>query len=275
MGKSLRMFAFLCCIVFFFVTPLMLSAEPSPCIGVLLEATPVVKPLDKALIQGLGHVKLSLFVDSGSCIKINLPKNKSIFDAEVLIIERDGTKLKEAASFLKQEDLQEVELLVYIDGFATNLSRWIFHDIKISETGIYRISYSHPWKNKTETVLFKSNTLLFAVVTSERFKELQDMLSGNSNLDRASYEFRNPPFGPEYPKYFRAKPLTEIEKVLKIGDERDKVLFLLGSPDSFSLQQGTDWDEYWSYELSPCGGYDIAFRKGKIVRLGRAFDSPF
>jgi len=110
-------------------------------------------------------------------------------------------------------------------------------------------------------------------VTPERFKELQNLLSENSELDRASYEFRNPPFD-EYSKYFRVKPLIEIEKVLKIGDEKDKVLFLLGSPDSSSQKRGIDWDEYWNYDLSPSGGYYIEFRKGKIVHLGRAFDSP-
>jgi len=138
-----------------------LSAETTPCIRVLLEATPVVIPLDKTLIRGrgLGRVKLSFFVYSGSPITIKIPKHTDLVDG--LIIEHDGTKLKESTSSLKLENLQEVEL-ANIGEFTTNWTTWMHTGgTSISETGIYHISYSHPYGRIKQRMSFLNQTLCY------------------------------------------------------------------------------------------------------------------
>ena len=152
--------------------------------------------------------------------------------------------------------------------------------LDFSKPGIYHISYQNPAhipstnrNDPTDT----TNTLVIACVTRKRYDQLHQMLQQNQALAFASYQFKNPPCV-ECPKYRRSAYLNKIQPAIKAGTRQDEVLLLLGSPDSIShaspgVRKLDGWNEQWSYETSPVGGFLVCFKDRCVVRAGRHHDS--
>jgi hypothetical protein len=153
--------------------------------------------------------------------------------------------------------------------------------LDFSKPGIYHISYQDPAhipSTNPNDPTYTSSTLVIACVTWKRYDQLHQMLQQNQALAFASYQFKNPPCV-EYPKCRRSAYLNKIEQAIKAGTRQDEVLLLLGSPDSVSyaslgVRKLDGWNEKWSYETSPVGGFSVCFKDRRVVRAGTHHDSP-
>lgn len=173
---------------------------------------------------------------------------------------------------IKSSTLQE-----YFNEIQTQFEVWVLipKEFNFSKSGIYHISYTHPWAEPEEdpnSLLFRSNILTIMCVSQQRSDHLHKMLKENPELAFASYKFKNPPSAIEMPKYKRSVPKI-IDDALKKGTRQDEVLLLLGSPDiagyaTIGEQKTCGWDETWDYETSPVAGYYIHFKNGCVVRKG-------
>jgi len=134
-----------------------------------------------------------------------------------------------------------------------------------TEEGLYAVTYEHPWEDVEGTnVKFWSNTLLVSVMSWERSVQFHSLFKDNPELKLASYQMKHPTNG-EFAKYRR--PLKFFDQYIQVGMPYDKVLYLMGSPDS----SGGD-GKRWSWETSPVGGFWISFEDGKVTSKGFSFD---
>lgn len=152
---------------------------------------------------------------------------------------------------------------------------------------IYYVSYSHPasWLGPEEEdrkVSFTSNTLVVAVVAQKRLQELRQMRERDPAVAAASYEFRHLPRADPFPKNARFYPCMRLDALnaIKVGAQRDEILFLLGSPDAcYRYRKPSDrpYDESWFYPLTGVeygvGGLYVDFVGGKVVRASPGFDN--
>jgi hypothetical protein len=153
--------------------------------------------------------------------------------------------------------------------------------LDFSKPGIYHISYQNPAQipsTNPDDPTYTSDTLVIACVTLKRYDQLHQKLRQNQALALASYQFKNPPCV-ECPKYRRGEYLNKIQPAIKAGTKQDEVLLLLGSPDSVyyaspGVRKLDGWNERWSYETSPVGGFSVCFKDRCVVRAGRHHDSP-
>ena len=254
-------------IIFLIVCPV--SAKRSKQIMVHLQSRPII-------VEG-GYILIQLtyyLYDHGpydNRAEITLDPN-SIRAGRGLVIKHNGN-LVNRKSVSTTEELQSFELAA--EGYCqTKLVIWSPSASEWTKLGILSISYTHPWLEKAteNNITFTSNTLLIAVVSEERLQASEKILTEDEQLARAVYEFQNPPFG-EFSKFARAEPASTIIKAIKIGMEQDEIIFLLGSPDAvYSKDVFPQYDEKWSYTLSPVKTISIAFQNGKVTYAGTHVD---
>ena len=158
--------------------------------------------------------------------------------------------------------------------------------LELSNPGIYYVSYSHPtaWteaEQADESLRFSSRTLVVAVVTSERLEQLRRLREENTDLALASHQFRHFFRAHPCPSSLRFAPYRRLREMdaIKIGAQRDEVLYLLGPPDGDSVgrhrkRPGKSHDECWSYRLSNTGGVSVYFLDGQVVEITHGFDQP-
>jgi len=147
---------------------------------------------------------------------------------------------------------------------------------------IYYVSYSHPvsWvgpQDPEREIAFGSNTLIVAVVTPERLEELRQLREGNAEIAAASYQFRHFSKAHPVPVWLRFDPYRKLHETgaIKVGAQRDEVLFLLDPPDEvYRKRPDASHEELWSYALSNVGGVRIRFVNGKVVEAAHGFDHP-
>lgn len=156
---------------------------------------------------------------------------------------------------------------------------------KLREPDIYYVSYSHPpsWLGPEDggrkIGVGSSNTLVLAVVTPERLEELRQLREGNAEIAAASYQFRHFSRAHPVPAWLRFDPYRKLHEMraIKVGAQRDEVLFLLGPPDDAyrrKKRQDESNDELWTYALSNVGGLSIYFLNGEVVEVAHGFDHP-
>ncbi len=155
---------------------------------------------------------------------------------------------------------------------------WILpgQNFDFSKEGMYYISYKHPWAdpNDPNCLKFTSNTLPIAIVSMERYEQLCE-LNNDPKLVLASYRLKNPNTASEFAKYRRD---FSVFKYISVGDKRDKVLYLTGTPDTLCLypedqRNSSGCDECWLWEVSPVSCYVINFKNGRVISISCNGDS--